>query len=740
MTACKAIAFLCLWGGLLAGSARAVDIETVPVGDPGNAGDPRYPSAGTSSGFGEVGYTYNIGKYEVTAGQYTEFLNKVAATDTYGLYNASMWTDDSGCKIQQSGSSGSYVYSVASDYANRPVNYVSWADAARFANWLHNGRPTGTQGPATTEDGAYYLNGATGNAVLPAVKRESDWKWAITSEDEWYKAAYYKGGSRNAGYFDYPTRSNTAPGRDMADASGNNANYYTDSGAYPIDSPYYTTLGGEFQNSASPYGTFDQGGNVWEWNESELPFRYRGLRGGSFSGFSGDLRVSVRYSLYPSGQVDGANVGFRVCEATDQDSDGDGVYDSIDRCPSTIPGMTVDAHGCPPMIPGDFDRDGDVDGVDVSAFAACGSGPAVPVPAGCASQDLDEDADVDAEDFGILQCCLSGENIPGDGSCGPPPGMVRIPAGEFQMGLSFGEGQSDEVPRHAVHVRAFYMHRYEVTTSHYCDALNWANSHGLIFITDGRVRGVDDQMTYCDTTNSNSYSGLYYAGGVFSIKPGRANHPMVMVSWYGAAAYANWRSAMEGRPLGYKLATRTCNFNSGYRLPTEAEWEKAARGGAAGRRFPWSDQDTIQHARANYRSSTGYAYDDSSTTDFHPVWSGVYPGTSPVGFFNGSLRQKADFNWPGSATSYQTANGANGYGLHDMAGNAWEWCNDWYGSTYYSSSPYSNPRGPISGSYAVLRGGGWNYYADLCRVADRDISSQVGRFYNLGFRLVLNAP
>ena len=96
----------------------------------------------------------------------------------------------------------------------------------RFANWLQNGQPTGLQSLSTTENGAYYLNGATTDAALLAVTRKASATWVMTSEDEWYKAAYYKGGSTNAGYWDYPTSSNTPPGRDMSDASGNNANYY----------------------------------------------------------------------------------------------------------------------------------------------------------------------------------------------------------------------------------------------------------------------------------------------------------------------------------------------------------------------------------------------------------------------------------------------------------------------------------------------------------------------------------
>jgi len=307
---------------LAAGAVQAaITIDTVPVGDPGNVGE--RSGSGAVYGYGPgricgaVAYTYNIGKYEVTAGQYTAFLNAVAKTDTYALYKNWMWQEDDGCKIQQSGASGSYTYSVASDYANRPVNYVRFWDACRFANWLHNGQPTGAQGAGTTERGAYTLDGynlSDGRAI----QRSADAKWAVTSEDEWYKAAYYKGGGTNAGYWDYPTSSYTDPGQDMADASGNNANYYTDPFALPIDSgKYYTTVAGEFQNSHSPYGTFDQGGNVWEWIEAipypDLTYGTRGLRGGSYGCDRSYLRAANR-SGYSEPPIEAGTLGFRVSE------------------------------------------------------------------------------------------------------------------------------------------------------------------------------------------------------------------------------------------------------------------------------------------------------------------------------------------------------------------------------------------------------------------------------------------
>lgn len=276
----------------------------------------------------------------------------------------------------------------------------------------------------------------------------------------------------------------------------------------------------------------------------------------------------------------------------------------------------------------------------------------------------------------------------------PPAGMSLIPAGSFTMGDSL---DGYEVPTHSVYVSAFYMDRYEVTKALWDDVYQWATNRPVA------VR----------------YSFEFGAAGKAS------NHPAHTMTWYDAVKWCNARSEKEGRtPAYYTSAGQTVvyrsgqvnvdngwvKWSSGYRLPTESEWEKAARGGSSGQRFPWGN--TINQSQANYYSSTAYAYDISPTSGYHPTFSGVPPYTSPVGYF-----------------------APNGYGLYDMSGNVWEWCWDWYG--VYSSVSQTDPRGPVSGSARVYRGGGWDYVAFNCRTAGRDYSGPAGRGYDLGFRSVL---
>jgi formylglycine-generating enzyme required for sulfatase activity/mRNA-degrading endonuclease HigB of HigAB toxin-antitoxin module len=356
-----------------------VEMAFVTVGDIGNSAD-----TNTGSLYGDVNYQYRIGTYEVTIGQYTAFLNAVAADDPYGLYSTSMQTNLSIAGISRSGSSGSYTYSViapagvtpvgADSAADRPITYVSWFDAARFANWMHNG-----QGSGSTETGAYTIStgvithasrtnnvntytlsapstlsvgdqvrvtglGGTGFNTAGIVTSVSGSQFTMTytdsdatgtgtgsftgasptalagalyrlpTENEWYKAAYYKGGSTNAGYWVYATRSDTAPGNTIGDGL-NQANYYA--GDYAVtqspsssSSQNYLTNVGAFTNSGSYYGTFDQNGNVREWSEVIVSGSSRGLRGGRWPGLASGLSSSGRFTNAPSDEI--GSSGFRL--------------------------------------------------------------------------------------------------------------------------------------------------------------------------------------------------------------------------------------------------------------------------------------------------------------------------------------------------------------------------------------------------------------------------------------------
>lgn len=185
-----------LVGLRIASTESSTFFTSESVGDANNSND--------NAGIGSVSYVFKISKYPITNTEYAQFLNSVAATDTNNLYESSMSSVRGG--ITRSGSSGSYSYSVKTNYGNKPVIYVNWYNAARYCNWLHNNKPSGSQDNTTTEDGAYQL---TGNSGFPT--REFDAKYFIPNGDEWQKAAFYKGGSTNAGYWDYATQSDTAP-------------------------------------------------------------------------------------------------------------------------------------------------------------------------------------------------------------------------------------------------------------------------------------------------------------------------------------------------------------------------------------------------------------------------------------------------------------------------------------------------------------------------------------------------
>ncbi len=280
---------------LLAAFRPAAAIEWVAVGDQGNVAD-------DLTSFGAVAYDFEISKYEITNAEYADFLNAVARDDPNGLYDNGMLSLPGG--IARSGSPGSFLYSPISGRENRPVNFVSFYDALRFVNWLHNSRPSGAQGPTTTESGAYTIT-AEGIAAN-SIARNAGARFFLTSEDEWYKAAYY-GPSYNPAalfYFFYPTLSDLVPTCAPPTVDSNRANCNS-----AIGPPYDTTPVGSYPGSASPYGTFDQGGNVAEWTEG-VSGTQRVRRGGGYGSPPTTLASQVRPAGDPA--IGNSAQGFRV--------------------------------------------------------------------------------------------------------------------------------------------------------------------------------------------------------------------------------------------------------------------------------------------------------------------------------------------------------------------------------------------------------------------------------------------
>lgn len=650
-----------------------ITYSLVTVDDPGNEAD--------GTGYGAVAYTYRIGVHEVTIGQYTAFLNAIAARDLHQVYTPRMGGDTTVAGILRSGAEGEYRYAVtgpagitppgAGSGSERPIAYVSWFAAARFANWMANGQPTGEQDESTTEDGAYALHGAvTGDApgrnhVNPNTGGPP--AFSLPTEDEWYKAAYFSparhGGA--GGYYLFATQSDTAPGNVLGDEP-NQANFIADATGYSIysvgqlgdldPSQNYLSDVGAFTANASAYGTFDQNGNLWEWNDGDgAAAPYRILRGAAWTSTIPYLKSTLRLGYTPAGQT--SNGGFRL--AAPAASSGTATRALAVRAPAVV---APDARQHP--------------------------GPSLPVVA---------------------------PGVPDGGAAVTIEMVVVGDAGNPSDATGFGGVDYD-----------FAIAVHDVTIGQYTAFLNAmaaTDPHELYhpsMATDFAIAGI----ARAGEPGSFTYSVMENDGS-------SGDRPITFVSWWDAARFANWMA--NGQPAGEPDTTSTedgaypvlgatagvapglnaVNPNTGmapaFRLPTEDEWYKAA------------------HYDASADGGAGHYYRYATRSDDPP---GNQVGDLPnqANYFNGVFTitrapaLEPNRNYLTDVGAFSAS--ASYYGTFDQNGSVWEW-NDLDGSP-----------GPARG----LRGGYW-FSGSLALEASMFCNDTSSRESNdVGFRLAGPAP
>jgi len=686
---------LAIWG---IPDAGAVTVDWVTVGDPGNVAD--------TSGFGAVGYGYRIGKFEFTFGQYMQFLNAVDpdGTNPASLYNQipgyrpfSNSMGDipyGGISLTMSNAPGT-KYGLLPNMGDKPVTSVSWFNAARVANWLHNGAETystSTAGAAAIGNGAYTLGSSIGGG-MPA--RNPDARVWIPSEDEWYKAAYYKGGGTTSGYWPYASQANAlTPVFCTVTGSG------TRDGMSPVTAPGYANYNYSCQwnlqpdgfhachlltvgttGKSSAYGTYEQTGNVWEY--VTVSFAASGttvIRGGGFT--SGDNTSSTNSRIVnQNGEGNTTWYGFRL--ATTASS------------PSPIP--EIDPAGLASVVALLGGVLGWVERRRLRATRRRRSGSA----GGAA--------------VALVALAISGM---------PDAGAVTIDW------VTVGAEQNPTGANSWLAIPYdFRIMKFEFTNAQYTQFLNAVDPDGL-----------NPDSIYSSNMGSNARGGIALsaaslAGAKYSVRPNMGDKPVNYVSWFGAARVANWLQA--GAQSYGSTVTGSAAINNGaytlngattgdapvrnpgaqYAIPYDSEWFKAAM-------FKRGQQA----ANPTARGDSFWTYPTQSDTQPGAVSADAF-GNGTAGAVGNSSNWQATVNWngqTGNVTTIGTNGGPSPYGTFDMSGNVAEWVDE--SGVYW-----------FRGSRAYMVGLGGNLYNGYSNVSPFNNSLAIGAFNRIsgfGFRLV----
>jgi formylglycine-generating enzyme required for sulfatase activity len=765
---------------------------TFAMGNSGTGDDATYGVFNEAPAHSVTLSNYQLGKYELTNKEFCDVLNWAKAQGYLKTSTGAAWAGagdvyagnnlqlifgitQTACQIGWSGTAFYCGIRVglpgSTNYATdrNPVNRASWYGAVAFCNWLSE-----WQGLTPCYDMA--------SAYWPlVVAAPVSGGYRLPTEAEWERAAAWDtvapGGPKHWIYGFMSDTNSWPASKNRCTYSWSNGSDYLYVNPLGLTTTPYTSPTGWFngtnvspngslltQDSTSPVGAYDMCGNVWEWCQDwYAPYgagaqtnptgpasgTYRISRGGSWYHQASTSRTAYRYIYGPAGSYQ--SIGFRLAR--------------------TEPPVTT-------SLAINNGADITINGAPVTLNNTCGGGftqymaSESPDFTGATWQAYEEAPLFDVS-FGVGTRTVYFKVQNGGGQVSNVvsdtifvvPTTVYVPAGTFSMGrTSAGDdvtyAGTDELPVHSVTLGAYQLGKFEVTAKEYCDVLNWAQTQGYLFdqyrapyAGSGDLYGGTNASSdiYLVTSPSHFDSLIQYSGGAFTPRtrvglPGTTNYPMdtfpvLRLSWYGAVAFCNWLSEWQGLTPCYNMSASNWPLSvapptpAGYRLPTEAEWERAAAWDPDG---PGGPKHWIYGFRSDTNSGPGsnnrccdYWYDGSAYAAVNPMgFAMLTTQFSPVGWFNGTNVSPNG--------SVPTVDGPSPVGAYDMSGNVYEWCQDYYAGAYYSGGSMENPTGPVTGVSRVYRGGGWATNFGYCRTAWRRSLAPQGMDGQVGFRLAIS--